>query len=1058
MVKYIIVRRILACAIITFLSISQLGAWRIKGPAGEEKKLVDEIVAAYYSLDQWKFADFIRKHRNKFKDEFLVKVARWGWQMQADWIFMAEAAAKAKESYNALAYILIFDGELHMFTKQNEARAVLDEAIKLFKQYNDNRGLGSALRKKAVILSANEGIAASINMLNEAISFSTKAGDYSSLGFEYLQIAMLSIDLGKYDDALENLQSSLFYFQKCQSTRGIAHYNLEMARIFAGTYQYKKAETHYLAAYEGFKNVLELNGIGDALKGLGEVYYALGKFQKANEYYDIAIEGYWEWNSWSWASNVFIKKGEQSVLSGNYIDAIRCYNLALPFFWERHEALGQGDIYKALGDIHFMRNDYGTAEEYYSFALQYYEQTDAIGQMGDISERSGTIYLVHRQFDLAEEMFHKAYSFYQMKGDYIGLGNVMKGLADVRLAQNDVDVSLEYYNQALYFLEKGRGIIGQGVVYSKIGDLEIRFNHLKKALASYDLAIDFHQRSGDIEAESYSRHERAAILERNGKVTEAKKEFQKALEILEGLRMGTVFNSLKKSYMKKIWNLYQETVMFMLRHGFKKEAFRFADSMKARLFLDQLAEGLEPIQKGLSHESKVRESKLVAELTTLYRQIQQADQSNELLLNRLQRRVKEVRRELDELLIKIRVENPAFGSVQYPQSISFDSMTSQTLRTNETLLQYFITPEKIFCFVISKSGFEIVPLELTEKTLDTHVEQLKETLSDSKSNWLTRNRIAYALYCDIFKPIKKYLSEDNDLIIVPDGRLALIPFESLIMERFKKGKRPKYLIEKYKINYIQSASVLKIVREHYRRQSKTNRFIGFGDPVYDYESFSKNKPEKNSISRGSNDSIQQLLRGQYLRENGTFDRLEGTGQEVKAIGAFFQDLENSESVLYLRQNALEEKAKSEAMKHFDYIHFSCHGLLSDDFQSLVLSQNIPTQTEDGYFTLNEIMNCEFNAKLVVLSACQSGAGKLEKGEGVTGLTRAVMYAGTPAVIASLWKVDDEATKELMVKFYENLLKHNMTKSEALRKAKLSLMDIEKFSSPRLWSAFVLYGE
>jgi len=176
------------------------------------------------------------------------------------------------------------------------------------------------------------------------------------------------------------------------------------------------------------------------------------------------------------------------------------------------------------------------------------------------------------------------------------------------------------------------------------------------------------------------------------------------------------------------------------------------------------------------------------------------------------------------------------------------------------------------------------------------------------------------------------------------------------------------------------------------------------------------------------------------------------------IGKFFTKLANGESVLRLRDHAVEEEVKSKTMKDYDYIHLACHGLLSDDFQSLVLSQNIPTQTDNGFLTLNEIMNCDFNAKLVVLSACQSGAGKLEKGEGVTGLTRAVMYAGTPAVIASLWTVDDKATKELMVKFYENLLKRKMSKAEALRQAKLSLLESKEFLSPRLWSAFVLYGE
>ena len=97
-------------------------------------------------------------------------------------------------------------------------------------------------------------------------------------------------------------------------------------------------------------------------------------------------------------------------------------------------------------------------------------------------------------------------------------------------------------------------------------------------------------------------------------------------------------------------------------------------------------------------------------------------------------------------------------------------------------------------------------------------------------------------------------------------------------------------------------------------------------------------------------------------------------------------------------------------------------------------------------------------KLVVFSACQTGSGKLERAEGVTGMTRAVMYAGTPAVVATLWEVDDEATKELMVNFYKNMLEKNMDKAEALRQAKLELIKNKKYRSPLFWSAFVMYGE
>ena len=204
--------------------------------------------------------------------------------------------------------------------------------------------------------------------------------------------------------------------------------------------------------------------------------------------------------------------------------------------------------------------------------------------------------------------------------------------------------------------------------------------------------------------------------------------------------------------------------------------------------------------------------------------------------------------------------------------------------------------------------------------------------------------------------------------------------------------------------------------------------------------------------------IKEIHRDRYARAGGIMDRLPYSGEEIKTIARLFEK-ESLKTLVHLREQAAEANAKADNMKDFDFIHFSCHSLLNDDFQSLVLSQVPPHKSkEDGYFTLNELMNCDYNAKLVVLSACETGSGKMYKGEGVTGLTRAVMYAGTPAVIASLWKVDDIATKELMVKFYRNLLEKNLDKTEALRQAKLELLKSNNYRSPLFWSAFVMYGE
>jgi CHAT domain-containing protein len=202
-----------------------------------------------------------------------------------------------------------------------------------------------------------------------------------------------------------------------------------------------------------------------------------------------------------------------------------------------------------------------------------------------------------------------------------------------------------------------------------------------------------------------------------------------------------------------------------------------------------------------------------------------------------------------------------------------------------------------------------------------------------------------------------------------------------------------------------------------------------------------------------------------LREAGVADaglripRLPGTRREAAAITALLPEAERKQALDF---DASRAAATSEDLSQYRIIHFATHGLLNSqhpELSGLVLSLvDRAGKPQEGFLRMHEIYNLKLPADLIVLSACQTGLGKEIKGEGLVGLTRGFMYAGAARVLASLWKVDDRATAELMKHFYQGMVKDGLRPAAALRAAQVAMWKQERWSEPYYWAAFVLQGE
>ena len=397
---------------------------------------------------------------------------------------------------------------------------------------------------------------------------------------------------------------------------------------------------------------------------------------------------------------------------------------------------------------------------------------------------------------------------------------------------------------------------------------------------------------------------------------------------------------------------------------------------------------------------------------------------------------------------RLEKEYPSYHELKYA-ALSTEASKIQSYLSEERLfLEYFLDHDTAFyVFVISPEDLELFHIPIHKDSFAEHISQFRKSLSDYKfikeqedEAYKLYTSYAYKIYQTILEPILKGRDKIKKLIISTDGALGHLPFEALLSEAVTE-KRPwsklPYLLHQYHISYTYSATLWQQNRE---RQTKGNgRMLAFAASY---------NGEKDTLDNSTNRAPHlQQLRDILLD-------LPSAKEEVLALSQRLQ------GQFLLGQAASEAAFKTEA-GNYGVIHLAMHGLL--DSKNPILSSLAFTENgdliEDNFLEAWEISHLNLNAELVVLSACETGYGRFEQGEGVMSLARAFMYAGTPALVVSLWQVNDESTSYIMQKFYQKLAQ-GLPKDEALQQAKLVYLKHAKgiTAHPAFWAPFIQLGD
>ena len=392
------------------------------------------------------------------------------------------------------------------------------------------------------------------------------------------------------------------------------------------------------------------------------------------------------------------------------------------------------------------------------------------------------------------------------------------------------------------------------------------------------------------------------------------------------------------------------------------------------------------------------------------------------------------------------------------QPLALQGIRAQVLDAETLLLEYALGETASHLWVVSKDGLAQHRLAGRE-TIERAARRVHELASAMPAPTDAAWRAASGELSRLVLPPDLNRRGATRLLIVAPGALQYVPF-SLLPVPVASGETSVPLLAQFEIVNAPSASVLARLRQERAGRAPASRSVAiFADPV-----FEPSDPRLRPAGRGRDRAaapaapapLERALRGVRA---GALTRLPFSRQEADAIVA---SAPRGTSLRAFGFEANRSAATSGDLAAYRIVHFATHGIVNarqPELSGVVLSLfDRQGRKEDGFLRLHDIDGLHLGAELVVLSACQTGLGRDLRGEGIVGLTRAFMHAGTPRVVASLWQVDDLATAELMKRFYRRLFEEKLAPAAALRAAQRELAASRRWNAPYYWAGFVLHGE
>jgi CHAT domain-containing protein/predicted negative regulator of RcsB-dependent stress response len=825
-----------------------------------------------------------------------------------------------------------------------------------------------------------------------------------------------------------------------------------------------------------FQSVNDLDGIATAYSLIGQYHFAQNAMGESARYYELALHAWRQLSDLRGQARALIMFGYIDARKGEWLNAVSYLMQAHNLIDDANDPTQMAQIASGLG---YVFNESGLPESglgQYQRAMEYYKQakheryynraimligytyfllgnhpaalkhlqqaltnfesspepTNVKLDIAECHEYLGRVYFSTGQYELALEQLKPIPEIYKKSGNPREVAHVEGMLGQIYQQQGSVSRARKSYLEASRILRE---------VNDRVNDASVRF-----ALGRLELD------SGNYEAaESYLKD---------------------SIANTEHIRSDLKTRVFAAAFSASVHERYEAYIECLMRkhksqpaNGLEVIAFEASELARARSLSELLRDTQTTVLVGVDPQLAQQEKKLRHAIRTT------VDQTVSLLatnykkedLDKLEGSLTRLREQHKQITAKLRQLNPAYDKFEEPASYSLKQIQTVVIEDDQTvLLEYFLGQNASYVWAITRNSVEVFELpkaELVTSAVRRVYENVSKEPDDENAKHL--NQATAELAEMILRPVAAKLTTPR-VIIVADGALNYIPFQ--LLPNPSANHEP--LVAKYEVINAPSASILGQLRqEKEHRRPHTKVLAAFGDPVFDsnYAQYKASASEELTASARGNDAPwrrawRDVEVSADALDPSVLQPLNYTKFELNNLSA----IAGSGAYVATRFAASRQMLASLDLSRYAILHFATHGVLHPEkaeYSGFYLSTvDTEGRRQDGFINMQDIYRLNAPVDLVVLSACRTGLGKDVRGEGLIGLTRGFMFAGASSVVSSLWKVDDEATSELMKHFYANMLQKQMRPAEALRAAQNTLRQIPHWQSPHFWAGFTLQGE